>query len=302
MRHAAWRAASAEAGRLTVKRCYSAGMAPRLTPSDVRNYYERNTRLFVRFGSQTDAASIHRALWAPGVSTLGQALNHAHGLVLAEIESLGPAPAGALAPTVLDLGCGIGGALSYLLRYAPGVRAFGLTLSPSQARHARGAGLAVVEADFQSPPFARCADLVFSIEAFIHAPDPARYFAAAASLLAPGGRVLIIDDTLADRAPRSHLLALFEEGWHTAPLNTLATIHAAAGAAGLRMTRMDDLTPLLRLRALPDRPARALLRAAQPLGARSAVIAATLGSIALQQLYQAGALRYRLMLFEAAHV
>ena len=53
------------------------------------------------------------------------------------------------------------------------------------------------EGDFLAPPDDLTgADLVFSIEAFVHGPDPAAYFRAAAGLLRPGGLLALCDDLL----------------------------------------------------------------------------------------------------------
>ena len=57
----------------------------------------------------------------------------------------------------------------------------------------------VREGDFLAPPADLAgADLVFSVEAFVHGPDPAAYFRAAAGLLRPGGLLVALR-----RPPRS---------------------------------------------------------------------------------------------------
>ncbi len=82
----------------------------------------------------------------------------------------------------------------------------GLTISPLQAQLARrrsrqlalhGASL-FVEADFLASPLALGADMVYSVEAFVHAASPQRYFEEAARLLRPGGRLVLVDDFLAE--------------------------------------------------------------------------------------------------------
>ncbi len=174
---------------------------PRTTQS-IRRYYEQNTRLFFALGSSPAAYSIHRALWMEGIETQDDALNASNRLLLAAAQGINAS--GCL--RLLDLGCGIGGTLFYLLERLPKpALGVGLTISPIQARLAwRRAGqlgldrsCLFVEADFLAPPLPVGFDLVYSVEAFVHAVDPQRYLAQAARLLYPGGRLILIDDFLA---------------------------------------------------------------------------------------------------------
>ncbi len=152
--------------------------------SSVRQYYEQNTRLFRALGNDRAMHTIHRAIWAEGVADLESALNYSGQLILNEIRAYErERPAYPL--TVLDLGCGVGGSLFYLARHLPPpTRLVGLTLSPTQAQwagqSARRLGLesssVFVEGDFLNLPVSTSVDAAFAIEAFAHAPDPARFF------------------------------------------------------------------------------------------------------------------------------
>ncbi len=270
----------------------------------IRAYYERNTRLFARFGSASGARSIHRALWTPETHTLDAALRTAHQLIAQEHR--------ATDRTTLDLGCGIGGALAHLQAQLPATaRLLGVNISPTQAALARRAvpGALIVEADFTQLPFLRCVDVAFAIEAFAHAASAEDFFAAAARVLAPGGRLCLIDDTLLHEAhdqgsrDQGSLDAVgveyaraFRDGWRTPSFLTLGEITAAAQRASLALHRTADLTPMLRLRALPHALALGMLRAARRAMSRHE-IAASIGSVALQQLYARGDAAYRLMVF-----
>jgi len=273
------------------------------TTRAVRDYYEQNTRIFLRFGSHKRVQAIHRSLWPAGVTDLGQALAVSNRLVQAEIEAA-PADSAVFA----DLGCGVGATLLDLLARLPApASAIGLTISPLQARlaaqAARRAGLAgraaFVEASFLAAPLAACLRAAYAIEAFVHAADPPAFFHEAARLLLPGGRLILIDDFLPSETPPASpvqrlYLRAYRQGWRTPGLSALADVRRMAGAAGLSLLREQDLSGWLRLRTLPAAVSRRLLA----LNPRHAFLASMLGSLALQHCLREGLLTYRLLVFE----
>lgn len=289
------------------------------TTAAIRRYYEQNTGLFLAWG-QPRTYTIHRALWAPGVTDHAQALNYSNALLLAEAQALAarvtprvPGVDGELGAELrlADLGCGVGGSLFYLLEHlnVP-ARGVGCTLSPAQARVAaqRRAALRLearclfVEADFQHAPLPAGFHLAYSVEAFCHAAEPARYLAEAARLLQPGGRLVLIDDfqtpgAEADPAAR-RWLAAYQAGWHIPNLRPPAATAALAAEHGLRLADDRDLTPLIRLRALPNAVAGWLLSVGRRLPLRHAILPSMLGSMALQQCLRAGWITYRALTFE----
>lgn len=267
----------------------------------IQNYYEQNTRLFLRFAPNA-SLTIHRALWADGVTTHPQALNYSNDLIRAEIESLALPRA-----RLLDLGCGVGASLNYLLsRLSMPTRGVGLTISEAQAQIARAhssANCHFVQADFQAIPLNGEFDVAYSIEAFCHAVDPARYFQVE-RLLAPAGRLILVDDFLSDRVAQSlnanerRWLAAYQIGWHVPNVHTVAVNETLARENGLRLVRQIHLTPYLKLRALPDLPARLLRAIGKKIPARHPIVSSMLGSLALQQCLKMGIVDYRFLVFE----
>jgi SAM-dependent methyltransferase len=285
---------------------------PPASPADIRRYYNQNTRLFLSLGSSTRTQSIHRAVWAPGIRSLEVALDYTNDLVLDEAGQMIKFHQ-AERFSLVDLGCGVGGSLAYLLpRLAHPTLGVGLTISPLQAHIARRR-LAqldppqialVLEADFQSAPLPAGFDLVFAIEAFVHAAQPERFLAEASRLLKPGGRLAICDDFLSEEAAK-HMNAsqerwfkAYQEGWYVPNVRTAEEIVQMAQPLGLETVRDVDLTPHLRLRALPDRLARLLLWAGERLPLKHAILPSMLGSMALQQCLQMGLVRYRFLVFQ----
>lgn len=268
----------------------------------IQNYYERNTRLFLRFAPGA-SLTIHRALWADGVTTHAQALNYSNDLIRAEIDSR-------VLPRVrlLDLGCGVGASLNYLLsRLSMPARGVGLTISQAQAHIARAhspANCHFAQADFQAVPLAGSFDVAYSIEAFCHAVDPARYFAEAARLLVPAGRLILVDDFLSNRAAQSlnaneqRWLDAYQIGWHVPNVRAVTVIETLARENGLWLIDQRHLTPYLKLRALPDLPARLLRAIGKKIPARHPIVPSMLGSLALQQCLKMGIVEYRFLVFK----
>ena len=242
------------------------------TASAVRNYYEGNTRLFLSLGIGGKTLAMRRAVWATGVQSLSQAVDHVNGLIAAEILSRGAENAGERwagarearggsgggGPLrVLDIGCGVGGSLFFLCGAVGGtMQGVGVTISPRQAdvarRQARLRGLArqlsFLAADFTTvvglPPF-HCA---FAIESFVHFSTPDVFFAAAARSLEPGGRLVVVDDFLSRErfSPREGRLVLaFQKGWILSSLCTVGRAAGTAAASGLRLVEDRNLSPCL---------------------------------------------------------
>jgi cyclopropane fatty-acyl-phospholipid synthase-like methyltransferase len=274
-----------------------------ITRDDVRAYYDHNTRLFLRYGSSAEVQTIHRSLWPQGVTRIEQALAVSNDLVLEEARAL-QNRLGHL--RFADLGCGVGATLFHVLSglSAP-VQAVGLTLSPVQAHIAaearRGLGLSahLLEADFHHVPLAGGFDLVYSIEAFIHAQQPEQYLREAARLLNPGGRLILLDDFLTTTDPRADAwLEAYRAGWFVPRIQTVETVRATALDLRLIPLAERNLTPWLRLRTLPDGLARFLLNLGQRLPQGHPIVPSMLGSMALQQCLSAGWIEYRWLVFE----
>jgi SAM-dependent methyltransferase len=232
---------------------------PAFSSADVRAYYEANTDAFVRHGQGGALGAIHRAVWGPGVVTREQAFRYVDDLIVREIDALALArPA-----HVVDLGCGIGASLIYLARRR-GIAGTGFTISPAQARQgsegiaALGLSdrLRVREGDYCAlPDDVEPADLVYAIESFVHGPSPERFFAEAARVLRPGGRLVICDDVrqgeLSKQAART--VAQFTRGWHVNSLLTAKDWQFRAAGAGFVHVETIDLTPYLQLGRPRDR-------------------------------------------------
>lgn len=277
-----------------------------ITRDSIRNYYDQNTRLFLAFNRSRKADNIHRSLWTDGAKTIEDALDAANERIRAEIESVAPTQA-----RIADLGCGVGASLFYIVpRLQEPKSAFGLTLSPVQARlagqFAKQAHLEkqilFAEGDFTSVPLAgESLDAIYSVEAVVHAPEPERYFDETSRLLRRGGKLILVDDFLADRPLTRNETVwsnAFINGWHVPGVTTVGQAKSFAEKHRLQLTGNDDLTPYLRLRALPEILAQALLFIGNRFPLEHAILPSMLGSMALQQCLYMNVIEYRFLVFE----
>ena len=278
------------------------------TSSAVRAYYEKNTRLFLALGIGRRTLSIRRAVWAEGVRSLEEAVNYTNGLVAAEARSRdGARRSGTL--RILDIGCGVGGSL-FFLADAAGVplEGVGVTISPRQAemagREARLRGLSgqcsFIVGDFARLDGLPLFPLAFAIESFVHFAAPAVFFAAAARVIAPGGRLIIVDDFLAGErsSPQERRrIDAFRKGWLLSSLCTVpGAVHAAAGY-GMRLVEDRDLSAYL------SKPASSRMvwwaaRVMRALPVPWPYWRSTVGSLALAACRQDRLVEYHFLVFE----
>ncbi len=272
--------------------------------SDVADWYDRNTRVFLKVGRGSEAGGIHRELWGPGVTDVVGALQHVNDLILEQVAALGVE-----APHLVDLGCGVGGALVYMLTRAPGTGA-GLTISGAQVELARqrvaDAGLServrIEQGDFTDPPDVGPADAAFSCEAFVHGPDPAAYFAGARRLLRPGGLLVVVDDFLErpldalDPAARA-TVERFVAGWRLGSLIPPARARELAGAAGFELVSDRDLFELLNLGRPRDRWVALWVRLLGRLPITHPYWQSLVGGDALQTCLATRLVAYRMLVF-----
>ncbi|MBL8091170.1 MAG: class I SAM-dependent methyltransferase [Anaerolineales bacterium] len=277
-----------------------------ITTDSVKIYYDQNTNLFLRFNNSKKAQNIHRSLWKDGIKTLEDALNYSNSLIFNEIESLN-----INSPKIADLGCGVGASLFYIYpRLQNPKPALGLTLSPVQAKLANNSSnelnlqnqILFSEGDFTFVPLANeSLDAIYSVEAVCHAVEPEKYFQEASRLLRKGGKLILVDDYVANRPftkDESKWLNAYIEGWYVPGVRTIEQTLEFANQNNLKLIKNEELTPYLRLRNLPNFLANTFLFFGNLLPIKHAILPSMLGSMALQQCLYMKIVEYRFLVFE----
>jgi SAM-dependent methyltransferase len=275
---------------------------------DVRSYYDQNTARFERFGQGRGTGAIHRSVRAKPGDTDPSPFRTLERSVLEELARLDSTLEKV---HVLDLGCGVGASMIYLASHAP-ITLTGVTLSGLQAARAAeriaASGLedrvrCLQGSYLEIPPSVPAAVLAYSIEAFIHGPDPAAFFAAAARHIVPGGRLLVFDDFLTPRAERAlsskeqRVLRDVREGWLANSLVTAARAGELAAQAGFDLERDEDLTPRLELGRPRDRAIRIIVALGRHLPLRGFRFRSLIGGDALQRALETGLVEFRCLGF-----
>lgn len=273
----------------------------------VKRYYEANTRKFLRHGQHGGARVMHQPLWAPGITDLTGAVHYVHRCILEVLEEKAIDR-----PTVVDLGCGIGSSMAYLGQIFPATY-HGVTLSEVQAQLGGAQMKALGQEDriqvyqgnyLDLPPEIPPFHLAYAIEAFVHGPDPGRFFQHTACRAAPGAHLVLCDDMLSDvppperRADEAHeKIASFKQGWRVASLLSLEQMTVLAAAHGWVLEKEMDFTPFLRLRRVRDQWIDVGLRLLGPVGKKHPYLMALRGGRAKQYCLHEGWIRYRFVVF-----
>ena len=277
---------------------------PTFTTAEIRRYYDRHTRSFVKFGQGGRDGAIHRAVWGPGVTIRSAAFHYVDDRIAELTRSLSASSGTA---HLVDLGCGIGASLCYLAEKLP-IRATGMTLSPVQARLANARihearlsdRVTCIQGDYcEIPSSIERADLAYAIESFVHAPAPHLLFAACGRLIRPQGLLVICDDFR--RAATDHAAARaidrFRRGWHINALLSPEELRNLAHAAGFDHEWTLDLSHALEMRRMRDRAINVIAAIADWIPFAAERIDYLVGGAALQECLMNGWIGYDLAVF-----
>ena len=134
---------------------------------------------------------IHHGYWMRG----DESKEHAQLQLIEHLAQVAGIPRGC---AILDVGCGFGGTAIYLAKKL-GAKVTGITISPvqvemaSRAAERDSADAKFILMDAEEMEFDQKFDVVWSTESISHYQDVAKFFAAAARCLKPGGILALTD-------------------------------------------------------------------------------------------------------------
>jgi tocopherol O-methyltransferase len=237
----------------------------------IRSYFEDTTKDYLKYYGTRKHHHMHYGFdrdLPKGSSPTGHMTRY-----LARVAGLLPAVLGRPAPRVLDAGCGMGGS-SILLAREAGAHCVGINLVPMHARIAqifahtdstkwgtdqetpRGVTpvnpkvsrtpATFVANDYTTPAFKpESFDIVWALESFCYAPDKELWIRNMATLLKPGGR-LVIGDGFSGRpaanAAEARGFDLFLKGWAVPHFCSFDDMKVWAQRAGLDVVHAEDIT------------------------------------------------------------
>lgn len=276
----------------------------------VAEYYDENTKAFLRFGHGGEVFAIHRAVWGPGVDTRTAAMQYVDKLIAHAVRKF-------KAGTAVDLGCGCGGSMAFLADRCTGVPVYGITLSKVQheigMRYLEQRGIAgnirlgsyLDRGFYESVGLPRNADiasvLLYAVESYLHNPDRNRFFSLMKEFTLSGDVLIICDDFL-DRAPEGGRVARlhrdFVRGWRATNLQFHGDVLELAREHSFTVVEDADLTGMLELNRVRDIFIRLTLPLVRLFGGKGPFTGNLIGGNALQVLLLKRVLRYRFIVFQ----
>lgn len=277
--------------------------------SAVRQYYDDNSKFFLRLGQNARSGSIHQPLYLQPGDSIREAIHAQHKLLANMIMETGDRK-----PFVLDLGCGTGSAMAYLRKYTNKGNFAGVTISRFQASQGREflvrSGMTeycqILEGSYLALPFDRgTTDLAYAIESLIHCSDLPKFLLEAHRVLKTGAKLVIFDDFLAKPEGNQYtteeheILGLFRRHWKANCLVTSRALILAAETSGFSDPDVQDFTPNLKIDRVRDRWIRyfylPVLKTIAPEWSYTRFLS---GGDARQRAYRGGLLRYCMIILK----
>jgi len=161
-------------------------------------------------------------------------------------------------PTIVDLGCGVGGSLLFLEQYfqSENYQFSGLTLSQKQVDIGRqliketNANICIQQGNFQKAgKYFKEVDAIYMIEAFVHSPDYATLIEQASKCLTKGGLFIVLDDWL-NISPTQQLekkwINQYTKNWLIGSLITSKKLEQTCKQHHLYLQQIHNFTPFIK--------------------------------------------------------
>jgi cyclopropane fatty-acyl-phospholipid synthase-like methyltransferase len=216
---------------------------------DIADYYDQTLTHYRFWWKMDESLAVHYGIWKPATRNFSEALQNTNQ-IMAEMAGIKPGE------TVLDAGCGVGGAAFYLAsNYNCQVE--GISLSERQIALAQSHGKRLglnhqtrfSIADYLQTPFKNQSfDKIWACESLCYANDYSNFLKEASRLLKPGGRVVLSDYFLTEKGisdPDAYLRK-WGDTWAISRFNYAISFQEAVEKNGFKTISRKDFTPQIR--------------------------------------------------------
>lgn len=217
---------------------------------EISDYYDQTEIHYKRAWDLGESLAMHYGYWEEDTKNFRESLR---GMNTA-LSSFGEITAN---HKVLDAGCGVGGSSVFLAKEI-GCRVDGITLSQKQVesatKNAAEKGVSELTAfslnDFTATDFPdNSFDIIWTLEAVVHANDKSDFLKEAYRLLKPGGRVVMGEYFKTEKQLNSKekkTLQKWLNAWAIEDICSVAEFTSKAQDAGFAEVKFKNVTPNIR--------------------------------------------------------
>ncbi|MFM7022272.1 MAG: SAM-dependent methyltransferase [Flavobacteriales bacterium] len=212
---------------------------------DTAEYYNTTQVHYEQWWNLGDTLSLHYGIWDKDTKSFADSLKNTNRVLMenARIED---------GDRVLDAGCGVGGAIFFMLSQKK-IQATGITLSEKQIRYARSKALEFKveqQARFEQMSYTQTTfpdesfDVIWACESICHCTAKEDFMKEAYRLLKKGGRLILCDYFLVDEEQKDpkRYIQTWLDTWTITKIVTSERFVQGLESNGFKNVKVQDYT------------------------------------------------------------